>query len=324
VVRDIFPAGYFGKLPIYGDFIRHGASGSEIRELDDWIQRGMEYCLRKNLKNWEEEFLQAPPLFFLFHTHEARQLLVGVLHPAQDQNGRIYPFLVYLRVDCSLFGNNLTIAPVIFSSFLAAAADLATRGVYGLTTSAELQSAITLMDFPVPAQWATEIDIQNEWLAATTMEQLFTVYFGAFADERKYTLLSKLCEIVLKLRDYQPSQWSPGLGFPLAGGHDYIGHQASFWLQLTWRMLQKPLNAPAFFWRTAGGAQPQRMWLFFRRPSGELLMPLLSPSFDSDLLMKLEQTNETEKPGIPLPYRPALLPSLTDKSATLADFLRQL
>ncbi|MGH7450302.1 MAG: TagF domain-containing protein, partial [bacterium] len=36
-----FPAGCFGKLPSYGDFIRHNAASREALDFDQWIQQGL-------------------------------------------------------------------------------------------------------------------------------------------------------------------------------------------------------------------------------------------------------------------------------------------
>lgn len=323
MAQEILPAGCFGKIPTYGDFIRHGTGGSEIGELDGWIQQGIAYCLRKDFYKWEEAFIQASPQYFLFHTRDARKFFVGVLQPSVDAIGRIYPFLVFLEVDCLQFGNNITIAPIVFGSFLAAAAEIAARSGRGIVSLSELHHAIAEMDFAVPRHWDTYIASQHDWLAATNLSQMLSMLYGGFEEEKKFALFGKLGEIMLKLRGYNPAQWDPGIGFPLTGGEEFMCHLMSFWLQLIWRMLHKPVAAPFIFWPAAGVIQSRRMWIFFRPPSGELFMPILSASYESERLIKLDQAGRPAEESIPLPYRASLMQSLTNESITLFDFLRQ-
>lgn len=320
---DYFPVGCFGKLPIYGDFISLGAAAREVGELDHWIQRGMEVYQRRLAPGWENDFIQASPLCFLYHIGNADRFLTGILQPSRDQQGRTYPFLFFWLVDRTCFGNNLTVAPVIFCPSYAAAADLAGKAANGQVTMAELHSLVDAYRFPVSPGWESPVRLQNNWLEETTLKTLLTTLFNEFADGRKYTLFGNIGEIAMRLHGHKPSQTNRGLGFPLAGGDQVRCHLASFWLQLIWRMLHKPVDAPDFFWPVAASAPLQKMWFFFRRPSEQLLMPLLSESYNSELLVPLDQAGWRPEESIPLPYRHSLPQSLMDESITLADLIRQ-
>lgn len=320
---DYFRAGCFGKLPIYGDFISLGAAAREVGELDQWIQRGMEVYQRRLVEGWENNFIRASPLCFLFHLAEADKFLTGILQPSRDQQGRIYPFLFFWLVDRSDFGNNITLAPVIFYAAYTAAADLASRASRGQVTLAELHTLVDASRFPVSLGWEMPVRLQSKWLEETTLKGLLTMLFDEFADGRKYTLFGNIGEIAMRLQGHMPSLANRGLGFPLAGGDQLRCHLASFWLQLIWRMLHKPVVAPDFFWSVTESTAVQKMWFFLRRPSEQLLLSLLIDSYDSELLVPLDQAGWRPEDNIPLPFRHSLSRSLMDESITLADMLRQ-
>ena len=116
----VFPAGCFGKLPLYGDFVRHNASGRETLAFDQWLHQEMHHARTNFGHVWEQAFESAPTYNFVFVPEEAGRFLVGVLHPSHDKGKRRYPFMASLLVDRPRFKDAWTpVIPVLFSDFLA-------------------------------------------------------------------------------------------------------------------------------------------------------------------------------------------------------------
>lgn len=322
-----FPAGCFGKLPIYGDFIRYHAGGVEAGEFDLWLQTGLEFAKRRNEVNWPAAYSQAPSYHFLFHAQSPERFLVGILQPSRDQSGREFPFAAFLLVDRERFGNNVTMAPVIFREFLEHALLLAQQA----PSVREILSAVERLQFSIPANWEMSMQPQQQWLAAMTTENLWTRLFGSFADQRKFLLFNNLTKILLRLRQYNPAQLTRGLRFPLPGadaGEAGLAHETSFWLQVCWRILRKPVLAPTLFWTAPSASGRRHLFLFFRRPSQRSLLPLLNLAPASDVICALDEAGNDSLTDseftIALPYRMILRDLLQQKDLTLHEFLQNL
>lgn len=325
-----FPAGCFGKLPIYGDFIRHHAGGMEINEFDTWLQQGLEIPLRRGEREWKADFKKAPTYHFLFHGHSAERFIVGILQPSWDQLGRLYPFLVFLQVERAQFGNNLTLAPVIFQAFFEQALTL-TRDVARGLERREISRLVERLQFSIPANWDAVNLLQFDWLNATTLETFWSRLFGSFVDQRKFLLFNNLTKILLRLRQYNPVQLMRGLRFPLSGaavGETVLAHEVSFWLQVCWRILRKPELTPTLFWTAPPAGERRHLFLFFRRPSEKSLLPLLNLAPEPETVCALDEAgNESLADSeftIALPYRMILRDLLLRKDLTLREFLQNL
>lgn len=124
----IIAAGCFGKLPIFGDFIRHNAGGPEMQALDHALEEGIYKASQVFGASWSEEFDRAPPRRFIFAPPETDGFLAGVMAPGKDKVGRRYPFTIFLQVEKGSLGDDAARLPVALEGFLDAAEDLAVRG----------------------------------------------------------------------------------------------------------------------------------------------------------------------------------------------------
>lgn len=328
MLAGIFSAGCFGKLPIYGDFIRQHAASAEANDLDRWIQAGLEIAKRRFEANWAAVYQKAPAYHFLFHAPSAERFLTGILQPSYDQSGRAFPFLIFLHVDRMRFGNNVTMAPAIFCAFYDRALALARQAPANLAWR-EIPLSVERLQFSIPADWETLMQPQHEWLAAMTMEKLWACLFGSFDDPRKFLLFNNLTKILLRLRQYNPAQLARGLRFPLAGeAEQTLAHETSFWLQVCWRILRKPVLAPTLFWTVPQAGQPRQLFLFFRRPPENSLLPLLQIAPEPEAVCALDEAGKENLTDseitMSLPYRMILRELLHRKELTLHDFLQNL
>ena len=89
--------GWFGKLPGSPEFLKWNGGGEVVQELDQVFSRAIYHLKMSGLKMWKSRFMESMPIEFLFQTKGSRERLVGLACPSQDQVGRVYPFLFFVR-----------------------------------------------------------------------------------------------------------------------------------------------------------------------------------------------------------------------------------
>ena len=87
-------AGYFGKLPARGDFLRVGLPRSFVDPWDEWWQVRIA-ASRAAALDWEEAWLEAPMWRFVLGSGACGpDGAVGVWMPSVDRAGRFFPLTI--------------------------------------------------------------------------------------------------------------------------------------------------------------------------------------------------------------------------------------
>lgn len=92
--------GYYGKLPVSPEFLRFHATGPEVRELDDWFERGIQYAKARSGSEWPTLVTQADIWNFLFVPKGEGRVVCGAVFASRDRAGRSFPFLTFLLLEC--------------------------------------------------------------------------------------------------------------------------------------------------------------------------------------------------------------------------------
>ncbi|MDE2319136.1 MAG: type VI secretion system-associated protein TagF [Rhodospirillales bacterium] len=105
-------AGFFGKLPARGDFLRAGLPEEVVAPLDLWCRKCLVESRAALGADWEQAWMTAPIWrFFLPPGACGAQSLLGVWLPSMDKAGRHYPFILCAAGDDLAQGGNwLTVA----------------------------------------------------------------------------------------------------------------------------------------------------------------------------------------------------------------------
>lgn len=100
VVVDATPAGWFGKLPMLGDFASRRLPEAFIRPWDDWLQASLAAAKDATGERWLDLYLTFPVWRFVIPAGMAGDAgWVGVLLPSVDRVGRCFPLTICERVD---------------------------------------------------------------------------------------------------------------------------------------------------------------------------------------------------------------------------------
>ncbi len=88
-------AGYFGKLPSRGDFVRDGLSRGLVRCWDGWLQRVLPRAVAELGPDWEADWDAAPSWLVTLPPAICGPCgWTGVMLPSSDRSGRRFPLLL--------------------------------------------------------------------------------------------------------------------------------------------------------------------------------------------------------------------------------------
>ncbi len=91
--------GYFGKLPVSGDFISRGLPRTFIEPWDKWLQAGIVYSREQLGTQWLDLYLTSPVWCFAWRASRQEPTgWLGVMIPSVDRVGRYFPFALALPV----------------------------------------------------------------------------------------------------------------------------------------------------------------------------------------------------------------------------------
>lgn len=92
-------AGYYGKIPARGDFVKHQLPRSFIEPWDDWLQTAIHRSKEQLAENWLDAYLTSPIYRFLLSSGlcGSRQWM-GVFMPSVDRVGRYFPMILCMPV----------------------------------------------------------------------------------------------------------------------------------------------------------------------------------------------------------------------------------
>lgn len=92
---DLAWRGYYGKVPVAGDFVSHGLPRAIENTLDDWLRRAIRDSQTRLGRDWLDAFLVAPVWRFALAPGLVGRLPVaGVMMPSVDRVGRYFPLMI--------------------------------------------------------------------------------------------------------------------------------------------------------------------------------------------------------------------------------------
>ncbi|MDJ0656472.1 MAG: type VI secretion system-associated protein TagF [Xanthomonadales bacterium] len=141
--------GFYGKVPVLGDFIDRRLSKVFIEYLDEWLQGGMAHSRESLGEGWLNQYLTSPVWRFSLSPGICdQQSWLGVMIPSVDKVGRYFPLLVAIP-------HRLAVPPVhsfqVFGTWFDKAAALALTSLEDGFQVTEFDSALASLELPVAA-----------------------------------------------------------------------------------------------------------------------------------------------------------------------------
>jgi len=87
--------GFFGKLPINGDFIHRNLPNHFIHRWDNWLQENILACQEQFQNEWLQHYLTSPIWrYFIAPSVMDGNAYIGILAPSVDSVGRYFPMTI--------------------------------------------------------------------------------------------------------------------------------------------------------------------------------------------------------------------------------------
>ena len=91
-VEGLINFGFFGKLPINGDFIQRNLPNHFVHCWDNWLQENLLACQQKYPSDWLQHYLTSPIWrFFIAPSVIDENAYIGIVGPSVDTVGRYFP-----------------------------------------------------------------------------------------------------------------------------------------------------------------------------------------------------------------------------------------
>ena len=96
--NQAFMAGYYGKLPLRGDFIQRNVDSEFIQLWDVWLQNVITNSREILGEQWLNYYLVSP-IWRFYLPMQDNSAYCGVMLPSVDKVGRYFPFVIVTQVD---------------------------------------------------------------------------------------------------------------------------------------------------------------------------------------------------------------------------------
>jgi type VI secretion system protein ImpM len=194
IMENLSIPGFYGKLPVLGDFVSRRLSREFINPWDKWLQSAMAASQQQLAENWLKAYLSSPVWRFALSPGLCGNAgWLGVLMPSVDRVGRYFPLTLALPVSADInlsdvfIANNAWFAEVESIALTALEDNLDLNGFDNLLTglpaiaSPEVRSAErTLRRDAGSAKNAICIGIDHEGPAEEALADLKTNLFDVF------------------------------------------------------------------------------------------------------------------------------------------------
>lgn len=266
--------GYYGKLPVSPEFLRFHATGPEVRELDDWLERGIQYAKARAGSEWSTLVTQADIWNFLFVPEREGRVVCGAVFASRDRAGRSFPFLTFLLMDCPRVPPAPWLIPLQCRLFLEKTRQLLQQLRVDLDWDAFRARAL-LLDPEIDPDALLEAGFQD-YLASTTV----TEFWNGLSDPCLETAQPARDVPRRPTSDLSDQVGRAGWRLPLLRGCKAETYDIPFWLECHARWSAaavRPLSAAIAFWNRHPSKVDPCVLLSIGCPPPQLATFIVSP-----------------------------------------------
>ena len=92
--------GFYGKLPILGDFLSRRLPAGFVQTWDTWLQEALSTSKQQLSAEWLESYLYSPIWRFILSAGACGPTAwAGILLPSVDKVNRCFPFTIAVSID---------------------------------------------------------------------------------------------------------------------------------------------------------------------------------------------------------------------------------
>ena len=182
--------GYFGKLPVFNDFIRYNAGNNEILVLDEWLQQGIILAKQKLKNDWKFIYENSLALRFFYPFTGTNNFISGIIFPSKDRSNRDFPFLIFFISNKRLLEKTpFYLVPLMFSNKLNTFEEIFNH-INNDTTQQNLNENINQILPPVFEETANEQ--YQTFVNNLTLGNFWERIYSASDNIKKYNIINNI------------------------------------------------------------------------------------------------------------------------------------
>lgn len=305
--------GLFGKLPAAGDFVALNANSPVTRQLDQWLQAGVDNVVRKG------KGLPPAPVRFLYRDPGSSGACIGVFVPSQDRVGRLFPLAAFVYLDMPVAVHRFPFLPAAYAPFLDGAG--AILGQASQIPNADPNVVLHhLGTLPQPAP--QELEEARVWgyqvLDVTPGQALLEALFGPIDAGVRFHGFNMFLSACAQVRGGAPAQANTVLECMASDDVQIV-----FWLRLAYELLSWQRAPPCLFWSGADSRDP-RLLVALGSPDPMVLHYLTDPALRSERLWPTLTDNARSIDHGRQSLDPAIVKALDPPAASASQVLAAL
>jgi type VI secretion system ImpM family protein len=270
--------GYFGKLPIFNDFIKYNAGNDEILVLDKWLQEGI-ILAKQNLKNdWKLVYKNSLPLYFFSPFTGTNKFISGIIFPSCDKSSRDFPFLIFF-----IFSKNILdkipfyLVPLLFNKEYNVFERIFNQ-VDANTSLLKLNEQVNQLSSSVLEE--TQIEQFQDFIYKSPQEDFWKRIYGDSGINKKYNLIANIFNHEIKNSNL-------ALNFNFSSDEENKLFDICFLLNII-AVSKNNLALPAIFWNREHNFN-NSIFFFPSKPSSITYMDMVLPEQKDDRIFSLEK-----------------------------------
>ncbi len=273
--------GYFGKLPAFSDFVKFNAGNNEVLVLDKWLQEGIILSNRKLKNDWKSVYKKSRPIKFFYPFTGTDKIILGIIFPSNDKNGREFPFLMFININENIFNRTpFYLVPLIFQNEFSEYKSIFSK-INGNTTRAELNELTNRISFLISKERANEK--YQDFISNSLQGNYWRRILGA-DENNKYNIVNNIFNPKVK-------NSSLALEFKIILNEESSYLDLCFLLNLAAHS-KNNLLLPAIFW-TENIDYEIRLFLFPKRPVPINYLNIIHSSEKNDSILLADKREET-------------------------------
>ncbi len=274
--------GYFGKLPVFNDFIKYNAGNNEILVLDKWLQEGIILAKQKLKSVWKTVYKNSLPLRFFYPFAGIDKFISGIIFPGSDKSDRDFPFIIFFIFKKDIIDNvPFYLLPLQFNNELNSFESIYNE--VNVNTSLEnLNEHINRLSSSFPEE--TLIEKYQIFIDDLTQSDFWERIFD-LNKEKKYRLINNIFH-----PDIKNSRVALRLNF-YSDDRDNV-FDICFLLNIL-AVSKNEFFLPAIFW-TKDIDNNNCLYIFPSKPNPSNYLDIIFSSEDSDRMFKLEEESPRE------------------------------
>lgn len=282
--------GYFGKLPNFADFVSFNSANDEIRNFDQWLQKGLMIAKSRLINKFDETYPAMPVYRFIFPSANNFSL-AGSLYPGRDLSGRKFPFITYARITDSVIPANRFRFLSLFTNGLMQEFDNLFDEAKTKSSANELAGMFSSFHFSNIAEDNGTFYNFKSYSNSMTADQFWNESLPNADDKRP--ILKYLLEILSPLKNNYRSNFLLGIKLPFQYGTDGNLFQIGVWIEIIAALINDYSIKPFLFWTAQEETQQKNLFLYLNTPQPENLISLMAPDNVVDSLCDLTSMHDT-------------------------------